>query len=226
MGRSAALIGGFLQIAAITGLPLRVLELGASAGLNLRFDRYFYATTHSSWGRKDSPVRFEGLYEGEPPFAAPLELAGRGGCDMHALDPGNPQDALTLRSYIWPDQTRRLEQLDRALEIARSLPVPLERAGALEWATRELSSTQPGVATVVFHSIFAQYLSPEERNGLFELLQEVGERSDEDAPLAWLRMEPEPISGTHAEVRLRIWPQLSDRLLARSGYHGERISWL
>ena len=52
VGRSAALVGGFLQIAAITGLPLRVLELGASAGLNLHFDRYFYATANSSWVRR------------------------------------------------------------------------------------------------------------------------------------------------------------------------------
>lgn len=226
VGRSAALIGGFLQIAAVTALPLRVLELGASAGLNLRFDRYFYATAHSSWGQEDSPVRFEGLYEGDPLVSQPLELLGRAGCDTHALDPGDPEDALTLRCYVWPDQTRRLERLERALEIARSLPVAVQRAGALEWATRELSGTRPGATTVVFHSIFAQYLSNEERKGLLELLQEVGERSNEDAPLAWLRMEPEPIGGAHAEVRLRIWPQLTDRLLARSGFHGEKISWL
>src|SRR3954447_22811710 len=40
VGRSAALLGGFLTVAAETGLGLRVLEIGASAGLNLRWDRF------------------------------------------------------------------------------------------------------------------------------------------------------------------------------------------
>jgi hypothetical protein len=226
VGRSAALIGGFLQIATITGLPLRVLELGASAGLNLRFDRYFYASANSSWGPEDSKVRFEEVYEGDPPFEQSLTLAAQLGCDANVLDPASPDGALTLRSFLWPDQTRRLERLERALELARSLPVPLERAGALQWATRELSHTPAGVVRVIFHSIFAQYLSQQERRGLIELLQRTGERADRDAPLAWLRMEPEPVGGTYAEVRLTIWPHGSDLLLARSGFHGEPVSWL
>jgi len=41
-GRCAALLPGWLAIAAETRLPLRLLEVGASAGLILRFDRYRY----------------------------------------------------------------------------------------------------------------------------------------------------------------------------------------
>src|SRR5918995_1370107 len=40
--RCGALVGGFLTVAAEAGMPLRVRELGASAGLNLHFDRYRY----------------------------------------------------------------------------------------------------------------------------------------------------------------------------------------
>jgi hypothetical protein len=40
VARCAALLGGFLAVADATRLPLRLLELGASAGLHLRFDRY------------------------------------------------------------------------------------------------------------------------------------------------------------------------------------------
>jgi hypothetical protein len=38
--RAKALVGGLCLIAEETGLPLRLLELGASAGLNLRIDRF------------------------------------------------------------------------------------------------------------------------------------------------------------------------------------------
>jgi len=38
--RSAVLLPGFLSIAKMTGKPLVLSEVGASAGLNLQFDRY------------------------------------------------------------------------------------------------------------------------------------------------------------------------------------------
>src|ERR1700690_701625 len=38
--RSAALLGGFLTVARTQDLPLRLLEIGSSAGLNLCWDRY------------------------------------------------------------------------------------------------------------------------------------------------------------------------------------------
>jgi hypothetical protein len=40
VGRSRALLPGFLEVARHTGLPLRLLEIGASAGLNLRWDHF------------------------------------------------------------------------------------------------------------------------------------------------------------------------------------------
>src|SRR5438128_5835179 len=40
VGRAAPLLVGFLGVTAEFGLPLRLLELGASAGLNLRWDRF------------------------------------------------------------------------------------------------------------------------------------------------------------------------------------------
>jgi hypothetical protein len=54
--RCAGLLGGFLEIARRAGPPLRLLEVGASAGLNLRFDSYRYELGDERWGPADSGV--------------------------------------------------------------------------------------------------------------------------------------------------------------------------
>ena len=67
VGRSSALLGGFLLVAR-TGLPLRLLEVGASAGLNLRWDLYRYECRGTAWGDPDSPVRLVETFEARPTF--------------------------------------------------------------------------------------------------------------------------------------------------------------
>jgi len=102
VGRSAALLGGFLRVAAHTGLALRLLELGSSAGLNLRWDRYRYLGRTGSWGDPSSPVRLRGAFgRAAPPLSPPVEevrVAERAGCDLHPLDPSDAADRLSLRA--------------------------------------------------------------------------------------------------------------------------------
>jgi hypothetical protein len=224
VGRARALVGGFLAIAAETGLPLRLLELGASAGLNLRWDRYRYEAGDWAFGDPRSPVRFRDFFsEGKPHRTGAVEVVERAGCDAQPVDPASEEGRLTLSSYLWPDQTERLRLLDAALEVARHVPAPVERARAADWLERRLAEQAAGACTVVFHSIVMQYVPEDERGRIDALLADAGAATRPQAPLARLAMEP---GGEEAELRLTVWPGGEEHLLAASGYHGADVRWL
>jgi len=225
VGRCAALIFGFLAVAGETGLPLRLLEVGASAGLNLRWDRFRYEGNGFAWGPVDSPLTLAVELDGEaaPELPGAVEVTARRGCDAAPVDPTTEEGELTLLTYIWPDQAERIARMRAALEVARAEPVTLERASAAAWAERMLAEPAPGQATVIYHSIVSQYLSDAEREALFGAIRAAGERATPDAPLAWLRMEP---ADDRADLELTLWPGGEDRRLARVGYHGSPVQLL
>lgn len=220
VGRCAALLPGFLAVASEQRLPLRILELGSSAGLNLNWYRYRYEGEPWSWGPEDSPVRLSGAFEGPTAPEDQTVVVERCGCDAAPLDPADPGTRLALRSSVWPDHLWRLELLDAALEVARAHPPPVDRADVGDWLAAKLRQRVVGAATVVFHSILWQYLDDSHRERLRALLDAAGEQASSGAPLAWLRMEP---AGELTSVTLTTWPGGHERVLARSGYHGRPV---
>jgi hypothetical protein len=231
VGRSAALVPGFLTVAQQTGLPLRLLELGASAGLNLRADRYWYEQDGRGWGDPDSGVRFVDFWtDRTPPLDVDAVIASRAGCDRDPIDAADPDEALTLLSYIWPDQAERLRVIRAALEVAATTPVDLVQATIEEWLPAQLAHAQPGVATVVYHSIVWQYLPDPTRELVLGTLDEAGSRASEDAPLAYLRLEPSPETYFPAQLKLTTWPGTDTArggtLLGTSGFHLGPVAWL
>jgi len=226
VGRSASLVGGLLVVAAETGLPVRALEIGSSAGLNLRFDRYRYEQGDRGFGPRDSTVRFTGLWaDGQPPFEAPLEVAERRGCDLDPIDATTDEGRLTLLSYVWPDQRERFERMAAALEIAAEVPAVVDRADAVEWLTRHLADPAPGRVTVVFHSIMWQYLPDETQATATRIIAAAGARASAAAPLAWLRLEPFDHM-KFPELRLTTWPGGAERILANCSFHTGPVEWL
>ena len=117
-GRSAVLFGGLLHVASRTAKPLRLLEIGASAGLNLLVDRYAYELTSGRvLGDPDSALRLVAPWQGDLP-AGSFEIVERLGCDPNPLEPRSTADRLTLTSYVWGDQLERFERLRGALQVA------------------------------------------------------------------------------------------------------------
>src|ERR1041385_2307695 len=224
VGRCGPLLGGFLLIAQRTGLTLRLLEIGASAGLNLNWDHYLYTWRGHEWGDSSSAVLLQDVFTGNllPPMCE-VTVTERAGCDPGPVDATLEEGRLTLRSFIWADQVERMDILDRAIEVMRRHPVHVDRARALDWLGQRLTKTLPQNATVLFHSVVWQYIERAERKELLELIEATGSRATRSSPFAWLRMEP---GKEGAEVKLRIYPGFEDRVIATAGYHRPLTTWL
>jgi hypothetical protein len=225
--RSIGLLGGFLTVAQRTGAPLRCLEIGASAGLNLNWDRYFYDLGGlGRWGDPDSPLRLETDWGGgPPPLLGAARVAERAGCDRAPLDLSDPDQALRLQAYVWADQSDRLARLRAAITIARRHPPPVEIADAAVWAER-MTAPRTGMATVLYHSVVWFYLGTETQGAIQAAIRRAAAAANAQAPFAWLRMEPQSADpGALMGLRLTLWPGGVDRMLASVHPHGACVSW-
>lgn len=206
------------------------MEIGASAGLNLHFERYGATTSRGSLGDPSSPVRFDaswfassGFDSGPPVTTRPVVCERRRGCDLFPLDVHDDDDARRLLSFVWPDQRERFARLRAALSIARASDLTVERSSADQFLASALND-DPSRPRVVFHSIVWQYLSADVRNGVREAIASAP--ASRSAPVVWARMEP---AGPVADVRVTVHDggrEPVERRLAEVGYHGQGLRWL
>ena len=225
--RSAMLLPGLLFIARETGLPLALHEIGSSAGLNLLFDRFHYRYGDVEWGDPASAVRLQPEVRGAPiPMDGVLNVLSRKGSDIAPVYVNDPADRLRLRSYIWPDQTARLERLDAAIALAAATPFGLERIDAAAFVRENHAARLPGTAFVLLHTIMWQYMPRATKDAILAVLQEAGARATAEAPIARLRMEPGDPANNWAVLSLTLWPGGETRRLANCDYHGRWIEWI
>ncbi|MFC3503274.1 DUF2332 domain-containing protein [Micromonospora krabiensis] len=226
VGRAHLLVAGLLHTLREVGdRPVRLFELGASAGLNLNADRFRIEATNFAWGPADSPVRLPDAWRGGAPEwlreaarAHPeLTVVERSGCDVTPLDPASDDGVLALRAYVWPEHTARAARLDGALELARRLPPPVTAIGAADFLTG--IDPRPGTLTVVWHSVMRQYVPAEEWTRVLAELDRLAAAAGDDSPVAHLFFEPQPPHGRHFELHARLNGG-PEHLLATAHPHG------
>lgn len=226
VGRSAALIGALLHLNRESDLPVRLFEIGSSAGLNLRADHYRYRFADGQWGPRDSPVTIADAWRRALPPGGRVRIVERHGYDIAPIDVTEADGELTVLSYVWPDQTARLERLRSAIEVARRVPARLHRQTAAD-AVAALRPAE-GALTVLWHSITWQYLSDEERDTVRTRVRALGEQADERSPFVHLTLEPArtgPDSPIRFLVRARRWPDGELHILGECHPHGPPVHW-
>ncbi|AHH94355.1 DUF2332 domain-containing protein [Kutzneria albida] len=232
-GRTAPLYGGLLvaaeRAARAAGraqpFPVRLLEVGASGGLNLRPHLVGYQLSNGTvLGDPGSPLRFDPEWTGLPAadLTAPLVLHDRAACDVRPVDVTSEQGRLHLSSFVWADQLDRWNRLRAAIDLAVRDPVPVERATGADWLARRLAQPRPEVLTVVWHSVIWQYVSAVERARGRAVLAAAAARATADSPLALLVFEPR---GGRFDLLLRLWPAGVSLHLGGGSGHGIPFTW-
>lgn len=226
-GRSAALLGGLLHLTERFGLPIRLTELGASAGVNLRVDHYrFEFSDGHGYGPRSASLVMHAAWNSSEGFrpGLPLQLIDRAGCDPRPVDAATTRGRHHLASFVWPDQPHRLGRLRAACAVAAQLPVPVLAVPAHRFV--QSLAPEPGVTTVVWHSAIKEHLPAAAWTQVEHAISNLGERATPLAPVAHLMCEPlhgGPQPSYH--ITLRLWPGATVQVLGQAPEHGLPVAW-
>ncbi len=227
-GRSCGFIAGLLWLSG-QGLPARFqcLEIGSSAGINLMLDRYRYDLGGVSVGPSDAAMHFAPDWSGLPPPNRALAFASLKGCDVAPVDLSQPDQALRLTAYIWPEHAVRFERMAAAVAAARDKAPDLVRMNAADFIEAELARPQEaGTTRVLMHSIVWQYVPTDQRARVTAAMAQAAAAATPERPLAWIALEANRTL-LHHELSVQYWPGGERRLqLASAHAHGAALDWL
>jgi hypothetical protein len=229
VGRSVALHAALGTLAARHPGAFELLELGASAGLNLNLAHYAHRIGGQWRGQTGSSVRVGPDWRGAVPPDRPVAIASARGVDLDPLDLADPQTRERLLAYVWAGDTARMRRLESAIALARHHPPHVERGSAAPWLAQRLAAPQDaGTTRVVFHSMVMQYLADDERRAVISGIMQAGARATPDRPLAWIGFE---WRADRSEVALQMiaWPHgthaASAQTLATCHPYGSWVDW-
>jgi hypothetical protein len=224
--RCAYLLPAFTFIARRSGgCPLALVEIGASAGLNLLWNRYGYDYgTGRIYGDHSSPVRITSVFKG--PIYPPLPdsfpaVAARIGIDLNPIDVRDPNATLWLRALIWPEHTARATLLHQAIQVAQDHPPLLVTGSVFKRLPEVIAEIPPDATLCLYHTHVIYQFSPAERQQLLSLIASYGQYRD----LYHISCE---ILGTD-EARLELTAYtggiFDTTLLALTEGHAHKIEW-
>jgi len=218
-GRSAVIGPALTWTARQFGAPLALLDVGASAGLNLGCDRYLldYGPAGRT-GPADSRVRIEcTVRSGTPPIAPMLpKIIARIGLDRSPIDLTDEADARWMLACIWPD-TGRLERTRAAIREAQENP-PTIRPGDMVDDLPDVLAELPADATVcVLNTWSLAYLQREGRERYAAQLEEAGRTRT----IVWISGEGPGVVPAFADLELPASEDIEPSVLGAIEFDGD-----
>lgn len=230
--RCTVLLPAFTTVARLAGgRPLALIEVGASAGLNLLFDRYGYDYGEGRFaGDPSAPVRFACALQGAmlPPIHAGLpQVTTRIGIDLHPVQADTPQAMRWLRALVWPEHPERATLLLQVLAIAQREPPTLVTGDALTVLPQAVAAAPADATLCVFHTATLAHFPPEARERFRALIAELARQRD----LFWLSSEGIGLGERRRFEYVTILTAFQhgrqvERRLAYNHQHGAWLEWL
>lgn len=223
--RCACLFPAFMHaLRMVDPLPIALLEIGCSAGLNLLWDRYRYAYDDSGkeFGDRDSPTLITSEFLGKRPAGMDDSLpsvAHRIGIDLHPIDTSKPTEVNWLRALIWPEQHERRQLLEAAIRRQQEVEFELRTGDGFADISTIAAEIPADTLLCIFHTHVANQISREKREHFLETIRELGRHRD----LLHL------YNNLHdAHLRLQVFRKgiLTRQTLANTDGHGRWLEWL
>jgi hypothetical protein len=225
VGRCACLLPAFAEVSRRAGgAPLALIDVGAAAGLNLLFDRYFIDYGRLQWGDAASPVhlRCELMGEATPRLDQGQPTAGyRSGVDLNPISVMDADATLWLRALVWPEQRERTRTLVSALELAKDNLPRIFGGDAVELLPALIDEAPADETLCVYHSFTLSQLSAEGQERFRRHLAGTSKRR----PVYFLELSG---SVQNSFLSLTTWQDGTSQTvrLGECAAHGQWLRWL
>lgn len=216
----------------LPGRPIAFVEVGASAGLNLAFDRYGYDFGDGVVrGDTESTVRLDCRLDGSLPLDAPVEISHRIGLDRTPVDLTDAAERRWLKACIWPEQPERHRRFDAAADLCAADAPTIVRDDAVDGIADLLEQVPDDAHVVLVNSWVMTYLSRDRRaafDGVVDLIG--GDRdltrisAEGEGVVEWVPHDPDhPAPHTVVGVRRYRDGERTDERVATCHPH---LAWL
>jgi len=203
--------------------PLALIDVGASAGLTMLFDRYSYDYSgHRLDGADPDAPTLRCRVSGPVPLPRRIPaIVWRMGLDLNPLDVTSEDDVHWLTCLVWPDEEDRAQRLAAAIASARRAPPTVIKGDLLTDLPAVVAQAPAGATVVVCHGTVLYYVTPAERAQFAQTVRSLD--------VTWLTSEaPGVVPGTARPPRDHQMTVLArdGRPLALADSHGTRLQWL
>jgi hypothetical protein len=229
--RSAILLPLLALFAQQTGAPLSLIEVGASAGLNLMWDRYCYVYQRDGHAYTIAPPQDQPtltlsceLRPTATPMPIPAALpsvAWRAGIDINPLDVRDADTVRWLRALIWPEHHERRANFDQAIAQAQAAPPSIHHGDALDVLPPLIASLPPSAPLCVYHTHVLYQFTPSDRAALVEQLR----TASADGRMVCL-IGQEQIGIPRTELTYRLFQNGVETAHILAGYPADHGAWL
>jgi hypothetical protein len=217
-GRSAVLqvvVADLVQ----SGEAVNILEVGSSAGINLRFDQF---PVHAHDDANPLTLICEDRFLVDRSRALP-RVCERIGIDLNPLSLADEDDRLWLKSCVWAEERRRHERFDAIVAAFDHWPTATILRGSVQERLNDaLARCTNGSITIIVNTWTAAYFS---RDELAWYVDEVLRRTRHER-VAWISIESPMVTWPGVDTASEdLHRAASQIVVARSGASPVRWGW-